>query len=392
MLSSEDNALLTQVGAGTPGGELLRRYWMPICPAAEVTAAKPKRRVRVLGEDLVLFRDGTGRLGLLPEHCPHRHVSLYHGFVEEDGLRCAYHGWKFDVAGQCLEQPFEPANSPLKAEACRRAYKLQQLAGIVFAYLGPDPAPLLPRWETLVRNDGTRKINVLAVHRCNWLQVQENAEDPVHTYYLHSHMFRVLGLSNTEGGYYYRPIENYDFALCKEAAWTGIRKIRVYGGDRPEREVGHPAIFPNLLMNPQGKEIATHWRVPIDDEHTYIIRCHFTPSDDGAEVVQAEADIPVAYFPDGLLPDGERVLSSFPTQDQMAWETQGAIFDRSRELLGRSDRGIVMFRNLLRQQIEAVRAGKEPAGVIRDPALNDVISFMLSQGQARMARELEAAK
>src|ERR1700675_4155172 len=143
MLSRDDNELLTQVGPGTPGGELLRRYWMPVGPAAEITAEKPKKRLRILGEDLVLFRDGRGRFGLLPEHCPHRHASLYFGFVEEDGVPSAYHGWKLDAAGKCLEQPFEPANSPLKAEACRRAYPVQQLAGILFAYLGPDPAPLL---------------------------------------------------------------------------------------------------------------------------------------------------------------------------------------------------------------------------------------------------------
>jgi len=392
MLSREDNELFTQVGPGTPCGEVLRRYWMPICPAAELTPDKPKRRVRMLGEDLVLFRDGKGRLGLLPEHCPHRHASLYFGFVEEDGLRCAYHGWKFDVAGACLEQPFEPANSPLKADACRRAYPVQQLSGILFAYLGPDPAPLLPRWETLVRTDGLRNITVLPLHRCNWLQAQENSSDPVHTYYLHSHMFKTLGKMSGEGAYYYRPIESYDFELCKEPTWIGVRKIRVFGGDRPEREVGHPSIFPNILLNPQGKRIATHWRVPVDDEHTYIIWCEFTPSDDGREIAQSDAEIPVGHVADGLLPNGERDLTSFPTQDQMAWETQGAIFDRSRELLGRSDRGIVMFRNLLRQQIEAVRAGKEPAGVIRDPRLNQIISFDLSHGQAEMVREFEAAK
>jgi 5,5'-dehydrodivanillate O-demethylase len=392
MLSPEDNALLTRVGPGTPGGELLRRYWMPISPAAEITPDRPKKRLRILGEDLVLFRDGQGRLGLLPEHCPHRHASLYHGFVEDDGLRCAYHGWKFDVDGKCIEQPFERGNPALKAAACRRAYPVQQLAGILFAYLGPAPAPLLPRWETLVRTDGNRAINVMALHRCNWLQAQENSEDPVHTYYLHSHMFRMQGKSSGEAAYYDRPIESYDFELCKEPTWAGIRKIRVFGGDRPERETGHPAIFPNILMNPQGTQIATHWRVPVDDEHTYIIRCHFTPSDDGAAVAQAEADIPVTYFPDGLREDGERNLNSFPTQDQMAWETQGSIVDRSQEHLGRSDRGIVMFRNLLRQQIELVRDGHEPAGVIRDPGLNEMISFTLSDGQKRMAREFVAAE
>jgi 5,5'-dehydrodivanillate O-demethylase len=392
MLSREDNELLTRVGPGTPCGEVLRRYWMPLCPAAEITAAKPKKRIRILGEDLVLFRDGKGRFGLLPEHCPHRHVSLYFGFVEEDGLRCAYHGWKFAADGTCIEQPFEPANSPLKAEACRRAYPVQQLAGILFAYLGPDPAPLLPRWETLVRTDGTREVIVLPLHRCNWLQAQENSEDPVHTYYLHSHMFKMLGKETAEGAYYYRPIESYDFELCREPTWAGVRKIRVFGGDRPEREVGHPAIFPNILLNPQGRRIATHWRVPMDDTHTSIIWCEFSPSADGRAVAQRDEDIPVTYVPDGLLPNGERDLTSFPTQDQMAWETQGPIFDRSTELLARSDRGIVMFRNLLRQQIEAVRAGEDPAGVIRDPTLNEMISFTLSQGQAQMVRKMETAK
>ena len=233
---------------------------------------------------------------------------------------------------------------------------------------------------------------MLPVHRCNWLQAQENSEDPVHTYYLHSHMFKMLGKDTAEGAYYYRPIESYDFELCHEPTWAGVRKIRVFGGDRPEREVGHPAIFPNILLNPQGKRIATHWRVPMDDEHTYIIWCEFTPTADGRNAAQRDEDIPVTYVPDGLKENGERDLTSFQTQDQMAWETQGPIFDRTTELLGRSDRGIVMFRNLLRQQIEAVRAGKDPAGVIRDPKLNEIISFTLSKGQAQMARELEAAK
>jgi 5,5'-dehydrodivanillate O-demethylase len=392
MLSKEDNRLFTEVGPGTPCGDLLRRYWMPVCPAIELTAEKPKKRVRMLGEDLVAFRDLQGRIGLVAEQCPHRRASLYHGFVEDDGLRCAYHGWKFDIEGSCIEQPFERATEASRAQACQTAYPVQQLGGILFAYLGPLPAPLLPRWETLVRTDGTRVISVLPVHRNNWLQAQENSVDPVHTYYLHSHMFKMQRANVPEASYYDRPIEDFDFELCREATWTGIRKIRVFGGDRPERELGHPAIFPNILMNPQGERLATHFRVPADDSHTNIIWCEFTPSEDGAEVAQRDADIPVIYVPDARHGDGEYELTSFMAQDQMAWETQGAIFDRSTELLGRSDRGIVMFRNLLKQQIEAVQAGKEPVGVIRDPKLNEIITFNMSQGQARMVREAVAAE
>jgi len=118
MLSPEDQALMTKVGPGTPCGDLLRRYWLPICPVAELTAKTPKKRVRMLGEDMLVFRDGKGRYGMVEAQCRHRKTQLYFGFVEDDGLRCAYHGWKYDVVGKCIEQPFEPANSPLKKEAC----------------------------------------------------------------------------------------------------------------------------------------------------------------------------------------------------------------------------------------------------------------------------------
>jgi 5,5'-dehydrodivanillate O-demethylase len=394
-MTPEENVLLTQVGPGTPGGNLMRRYWHPVCPAAELTAEAPKRRVRLLGEDLVLFRDGQGRFGLLPERCPHRHASLYFGFCEDDGLRCSYHGWKYAVTGECIEQPFEPKDSPLRAEARRPPYRVEQLAGVLFAYMGPQPAPLLPRWESLVRRDGTRSILVLPVHRCNWLQAQENACDPVHTYYLHGRMMlekRKDSLKSWEVAYFHRPIEGFEFEECHEPAWTGIRKIRTYGGDRPEREIGHPAIFPNVLISPQGRLLVTDWRVPIDDENTGIMRVEFKPSDNGAISNQTEAEIPVEYLPHPGTPDGEYDLTTFPAQDLMAWETQGKVFDRTTALLGRSDLGIVKWRNLLRKQIEAVEAGKEPVGVIRDPALNETISFKVSEGAVQLAREMQSVR
>jgi 5,5'-dehydrodivanillate O-demethylase oxygenase subunit len=391
-LTEELNRTLTQVGAGTPGGELLRRYWMPLCPASELTAERPKKRVRVMGEDLVLFRTRTGAFGLIPERCPHRHVSLYHGFVEDDGLRCAYHGWKYAPGGECIDQPFEPADSKLKALACRPAYAVQALCGILFGYLGPAPAPELPRWETLVRKDGTREIDVMPVHHCNWVQVQENSHDPVHTYYLHGQMLVEQGLAEqfkAEVAYYLRPIEDYSFSLCREATWTGIRKVRTFGGERPESEVGHPAVFPNILIVPTPGAISTQFRTPIDDEHTYQIRVAFSPAKDGSLIEQADDDIPVTYHPHPARPDGEYDLTNFGNQDLMAWESPGPIFDRSQELLGASDAGITMFRKLLREQIKRVQDGDEPDGVIRDPALNQIIAFTMSEGQAEMMRELD---
>jgi 5,5'-dehydrodivanillate O-demethylase len=391
-LSPKANATLTQVGKGTPGGELLRRYWMPVAPASELTPERPKKRLRVLGEDLVLFLDGNGDYGLLPEQCPHRHASLYHGFVEADGLRCPYHGWKFAPGGECLEMPFEPAGTKLRELARRPDYPVQRLAGILWAYLGPQPAPLLPRYEFLVRRDGTHAVTVLPIHNCNWVQGQENSHDPVHVYYLHGRMLQEQKPQPWHAaaiGYYLRPIENVDFELCHEPGWSGIRKRRTFGGERAEAETGHPAVFPNILIAPQGRQIAMHFRVPIDDEQTYIIFSEFTPGEPGVEIDQREEDIETTYLAHPRRPDGEYDLSTFPNQDLMAWETQGVVYDRSTELLGASDKGVTMYRKLFFEQAAIVEAGGEPVGVIRDPAVNAALKFTLSAGQSKLSKELE---
>jgi 5,5'-dehydrodivanillate O-demethylase len=319
---------------------------------------------------------------------------LFFGRNEEAGLRCVYHGWKFDTAGNCIEQPFERANGPLKKLAARRSYPIRQLAGLLFAYLGPDPVPVLPRWETMVSRRGKRSIVVLPVHRCNWLQSQENSHDPTHTYFLHARMMRERlkdKLDESSIAYFDRPIEDYDFELCEEPAWTGIRKIRKYGGDRPETEAGHPAVFPNILIVPQGRELVIHWRVPMDDTHTAIFWLEFWPNQDGSLSEQRDEDIPVTHVEHPSRPNGEYELTSFISQDLMAWETQGPVFDRSTELIGMSDRGVVMFRNLLKREIEAVQQGRDPAGVVRDARLDKVISVNVSHGQSRVAQEMQAA-
>jgi 5,5'-dehydrodivanillate O-demethylase len=372
MLSKEENERLTSVGPGTPAGELLRRYWQPICPAAELTDQKPRKRVQLLGEQLAVFRLPDGRYTLLAERCQHRGASLYYGFIEEDGVRCAYHGWKYGVNGKCLEQPFEPKESTFKERICQPAYPVQELAGLLFAYMGPLPAPLLPRWDVLVRRDGTRAIEIHPVLEANWLQPQENAMDTVHTYYLHGHMMKTKGIN--AGQYYLRPIEGYEFEPCE---W-GIVKRRQYGGELAEKEKGHPVLFPNALRVPTGPLESLHWRVPINDRQTQIIVMDFRPSADGSEVDQPE--IPVHYLPSGIGPDGEYDMLSFPSQDKMAYETAGAIYDRTQEHLGASDKGVAMFRKLLREQIEVVARGEDPLGVIRDPAKNVCITFDVSQG------------
>jgi len=393
-MSRELHELLTQVGPETPGGKLLRHYWMPIAAAAEMTADRPKKRLRVLGEDLVLFRDAQGRLGLIPEHCPHRKCSLYFGFAEDDGLRCAYHGWKFSTEGECIEQPFEPPNSNLRKLAQRPPYKVEELAGILFAYMGPLPAPLLPRWETMVRKDGLRSVVVMSLHEHNWLQAQENSHDPTHPFYLHAELMkrhRHDDRFKAEVAYFSRPLEGFEFEVRHEPAWIGLMKKRVFADQTVEQESGNPAIFPNVLVAPHGKQIVIHWRTPVDDEHTNIFWLEFTPTKDGREVEQRNDEIPVRYAPHPKRPDGDYDLTTFEYQDQMAWETQGPLVDRETELLGTSDRGIIAFRKLLREQIEKVQRGEEPDGLIRDPALNECISFNISTSQGTLRRMMESA-
>jgi 5,5'-dehydrodivanillate O-demethylase len=368
MLTKEENERLTRVEPGTPCGELLRRYWQPVLIASELTAEKPTRRVTVLGEELVVFRDQQGNYGCMAEHCAHRGASLAYGFVEDCGIRCPYHGWKYATTdGQCLEQPFEPVGSTYKDRIKQRAYPVQKLAGMLFAYMGPEPAPLLPRWDVLVREDGERKIQSMPPLLCNWLQAEENTADTTHTYYLHGHMLKLQG--SNAGAYFYRPIVKYEWGPCE---W-GITKSCYYGGDRPEVEIRPPLVFPNILRIPQGREECLHWRVPIDDTRTQVYIMMFTPSPDGRRAEQPE-DPPVEYLEQDI-PPGEFDLKEFYGQDRMAWETQGAIFDRSQEHLGATDRGIVMFRQLLAEQIKVVEQGGEPIALVRDPRKNEIIEF-----------------
>lgn len=374
MIDAGQNERMTRVGAGTPCGELLRRYWQPLCPASDLTLEAPKKRIRILGEDLVVFRDSQGRLGCVEEFCKHRGASLYHGFVEEHGLRCCYHGWLYDKQGRCLEQPFEPADSEFRNEIRLRAYPVQSLGGLLFTYMGPDPdrAPLLPRWDVLVREDGKREVRVHPTHLCNWLQIQENTADSTHTYYLHGMMNKLHNIGHPLAPYYLRPIERYEFSNCE---W-GIDKVIVYGGEFPETEVRPPLIFPNILRIPTGPIETIHWRVPIDDESTRILIVAFTPSSD-ASVRSAEGDpVPTVRYPEWRREGGEYDLSTFPAQDQMAMETQGRIYDRTRENLGVSDRGIFLFRRMLLEQIARVEKGEEPTvAVVRDAERNRIIEF-----------------
>src|SRR5438552_2553251 len=184
MLAKEENDLLTRTGPGTPCGELLRRYWQPAALAEELPAGGAPIPIRLLGEDLVLFRDDDGQWGLLGLHCSHRGADLSYGRIEDGGLRCIYHGWLYDVEGRCLEQPGEPAESSFFRRITHRAYPCVEAGGLILTYMGPGTPPELPPWDFLVAPDDLRA-NTKIFHECNYLQGLEGTFDPQHLMFLH---------------------------------------------------------------------------------------------------------------------------------------------------------------------------------------------------------------
>jgi 5,5'-dehydrodivanillate O-demethylase len=288
MLTQDENDVLTRVGAGTPGGELLRRYWHVVAATGELTAAKPKKRVKILNEDLLLYRDKSGGYGLVAEKCSHRGVSLYYGFVEPDGIRCAYHGWKYDACGKCVDQPFENPEGGFKDKIQHPAYPVEQLGGLLFAYMGPpERKPLLPKWDLMVRLDGHKQVDVTETLRCNWLQAMENSVDPTHTYFLHSHTLKLKG-DPDHVPFHYRMVSKIDFDLVVHPTWAGILKQRTFADENTPAETPHPLVFPNILFVPVRTGYALHFRTPIDDHNTQVYQYRYMPAPDGSIVTQAD--------------------------------------------------------------------------------------------------------
>ena len=370
MLSREENQLLTQVGRGTPAGELLRRYWHPVAVAGELTEEKPIKAVKILGEELVVYRDTMGRYGLLGEHCPHRLASLAFGRVDEQGIRCPYHGWKFAASGKCLEQPAEPADSTFKERIQHTAYPVEKLGGLLFAYLGPTPQPVLPRWDVLTWEHGKRWIVIDSLLDCNWFQPMENSVDPSHLYWLHGHSAHLAPrMRNYDERHEFIPFE---FGIMKRRSTPGKNPAA------PPLVDQHPLLFPTTLRHVapyqkgDGFRHNLQIRVPVDDTHTQVYRVNFLAT--AGDHSPAEGD-PTFHY--SQLKTGVRQydMTKVSAQDSMAWETQGAITDRRQEHLGVADEGIILLRKLVKEQIEVVRKGQDPIGVIRDPQRNRIIEF-----------------
>ncbi|MEA2642823.1 MAG: 5,5-dehydrodivanillate O-demethylase oxygenase subunit [Chloroflexota bacterium] len=376
MITEEENEILTRVGPGTPCGELMRRYWHPIAVTSELDR-NPTKRVRLLCEDLVLYRDRSGTLGLVEPQCAHRRVDLYYGIPEAAGIRCPYHGWLYDESGACTEQPYEQAADPgsrFRDKVRLNAYPVQELGGMIWAYLGPDPAPLLPRWEPLIREGSLRDVGSTVIP-CNWLQIQENSLDPVHTEWLHgaltNYAYERQGMPDRIRGRVGH--EKVGFDVFEH----GIIKRRVTEGlseDSEEWRRGHPILFPNILVVGALDAVDFQFRVPIDDEHTQ--HYFYTVNTPGIPVPTQRHpelfDVPVPMHHEQGAPRWE-YLDTAPGQDIIAWVTQGAIAKREKERLGLSDTGVILFRKLLSDNIEKVQRGEDPMNTFRDPVANQCV-------------------
>ncbi len=341
MLSNTDNTRLVGVSADTPAGRLLREYWHPVFPSSDLAEAGSVQPFKLLGERLVAYRDLAGEVRVVTERCPHRGASLAYGYVEPDGLRCAYHGWLFDSDGRCVERPFEIAAPSARCNL--PPYRAREQAGLVFVSLRTGGPPPFPLWDIIAHKDGRFRIDLQDDLACNWLQVQENAADVTHTIYLHSHALAAKGLPDPSG--FAAPLlefgfQPFPFGLVKSWAYAGPDGSELRGW-------GNPLIFPTMMRI----ETEMHWRVPIDETTTRVIILAFEPEGEG---------VSTRRLPSRRDPDGRYTMNDFYSQDAMAWETQGAIADRAREQLGASDVGISMYRQMLVAAIDACEQGLTP--------------------------------
>lgn len=391
MLAEEVNRRLTQIGPGTPAGAMFRRYWLPVALCAEANAIP--RPLRILGEDLVLFRDEHGRPGLIGPQCPHRLTSFEYARVECGGIRCLYHGWLFDVDGNCLEMPGEPPESSFKDKVRHLAYPCRELGGLIFAFMGPGAPPLLPNYEILTREDCTRHTSRdWMIHPCNYLQLIENDMDPIHAFVLHGDR-RIA--QNSLFPNMPKWIRFEDWAL-------GVRSLRYADGPRPNTAYKRivNTILPTVLAfgggrNPDLPDApefggSVRWRIPIDDNHTMFFRVYMTPHVNGRPADQSpprdmggttvdEDVIARSHAGEMWRPtrdeSGAVVLDKTWKQDYVAIVSQGTVIDRTREHLGYSDRGVILMRRSLLAAIKAVEEGRDPPGVVRDPARNELIQL-----------------
>ena len=390
MLSTTDNEKLTQIGPRTPMGDLMRRYWQPVLLAREV--ADPDGdpiRVRILGEDLVAFRDTSGRVGLISEWCAHRRTSMFLGRNEENGLRCVYHGWKFDVTGACVDMPNEPPEFDFKHKVTIVAYPTVEMGSVIWVYMGPpELKPAEPKFEFTQQPEthrGTSKV----IEECNWLQALEGGIDSIHSSFLHRKIGEGKGIGldglRAEGRAGQLAVQPTDYGY----RYTNSRLL----GDTERNYVrGYHYVLPHIQIRAAQLldngdwwkfKIAGHHWVPIDD-HSTMVWNWFYSLDEALTESEKNEDIsgngpqyvdPVT-FRSAVNPRNNWLIDrdmqrrenftgiqGVNAQDRAVQEAMGPIVDRSKEHLGQTDRAVIMMRRLLLRAIETIRDGGTPPGL-----------------------------
>ncbi|MFM9982884.1 MAG: Rieske 2Fe-2S domain-containing protein [Burkholderiales bacterium] len=401
MISAEQNELMTRAGPGTPGGRLLRNYWQPVALVEELEGKRPVRPVRLLGQDLVLFKDETGRYGLLDRDCPHRGADLAYGRREDGGLRCAFHGWLFDVTGQCLQTPAEPEGSKLAQRVRQKSYPVVEKSGMLFAWLGEGKPSAFPAFDCFVA-PGTHTFAFKGRLECNWLQALEVGIDPAHASYLHrffededtsaSYGKQFRGTSADSSMPITKVLRDFDRPeISVDRTDYGMRLIALRKLSEAHTHVRVTNLmFPQAFVIPMSAEMTiSQWHVPVDDRNCYwyAIFTSFT----GPVDKQAMRDqrLQLYTLPDykprvgkandyGFNPD-EQLKATYTgmgndinVHDQWAVESPGPIQDRTREHLGTTDKGIIAYRKLLVEAIEKNAAGEKPLMVLDESAAGEL--------------------
>ena len=383
MLTQLQNDLLTRTGRGTPGGQLLRCYWQPVALTEELPVGGPPIPLRIMGEDLVLFRDEIGRPGLIGLRCPHRKADLSYGRLEGGGLRCVYHGWSFDIHGRCLEQPGEPRNSSYKDRIQHTAYPCQEVPGLVLAYLGdgtPPALPPFPFFSASPENVWTKRM----FHECNYLQGNEGNIDPQHLSFLH----RVdMDSQISYGAYLARDeapeiqVDQTNYGLRIETSrdiGEGKRYVRTTNFVMPNYSsfVGAPLVDPSVSRPDSNDGYSLNWHVPIDDMTHMKFAIVYRISG------PIDAKLQEGMIAQGLNSDftGMRnrrnrymqnrsemktgtfigMGNNFYDHDRWVTESQGPIVDRTSENLGTTDRAIIGMRKMMLEAITALSEGRNP--------------------------------
>jgi len=387
MISKEQNELMTRIGPGTPAGKLLRRYWQPAALVDELEGSRPVRPVRLLGEDFVLFKDENGRYGLLERHCAHRGADLAYGRLEGGGLRCSFHGWLYDVAGKCLETPAEPQGSRLCEHIRLRACPVVEKSGILFAYLGAGEPPAFPPFDCFVAPP-EYTFAFKGYWDCNWLQALEVGIDPAHASWLHK-FFEDEDPAASYGRQFRGTPADSQMPISKVLREYDRPEIRIERTDYGMRlqtlrriSDAHTHIrvtnvlFPQAFVIPMNAEMTiSQWHVPVDDTGCYwyaIFTSFGAPVDKETMRNQRLKTYPAPdYRPIynrangwGFNPNEQKSRTftgmgfDINIHDQWACESMGPIQDRTKEHLGSTDKGIVLYRRLLHDAIRKSEAGE----------------------------------